>query len=217
MKRFISAGLVAVNALLVSWLVMPMEVAAENVCSLPAPGHASDVRGYTWTGMLSDIVAGPLDGGGQPTFVMVFAVDHVYADANEPSFPKGLTLAVGEDFRMHMDTCGLAPGFKKRLEYLVSTSQITQFGVGTEQLVAWEVTGEHVVLADIYDGQLTHGPFIEPMSLDEALALVAPGAMPPTDPNEAVSPTSGPVDIAIPLVAFGAGWVVMRRRLRPTR
>jgi hypothetical protein len=168
-----------VGSLLVAVHALAQTARAEDICHRNAPKTIDALRGYTWTGTVSDRQTVPFEDAGSYT-VWVFAVDHVYADAHGPDFPTGQALQQGEPFRL-ASTCNGPTRFALGQRYIVSTSWLGPLGTSTNLFGAWRLDGQEATLVDMYEQGTEPSQLRDARSLEAVLRIVAPGALPPTD------------------------------------
>ena len=114
-----------------------------------APHEADAVRGITWTGTVSALQERNVDHDGVEHWTITFAVDHVYAHAEDRDFPKAAILAPGVPFTLPYAACGPGRGdlgLAVGHPYLVRAEFIADNGISLGNLAIWEIEGDGVAL-----------------------------------------------------------------------
>lgn len=183
--------------------------AAAEVCPLAFPRRISDARGYTWIGTVTD-VRQRKPGDIRLTYY-TFDVEHVYEG--------GRVIRAGRPLTFYANACR-GVELEKGTRYLYSTSDIEPAGTGWT--LAWELHGSDAELVRWYDSRVEDPRLARAHTLKEALALMVPGALPPTDARATGVLESGSPVPRIPLFEgllglLASGWVswsITRRRRR---
>ena len=90
------------SATALAWvtIVAAAPALAEDTCVPDAPHEADAVRGITRTGTASALQERNVDHDGVEHWTITFAVDRVYAHAEDRDFPKAAILAPGVPFTL---------------------------------------------------------------------------------------------------------------------
>jgi hypothetical protein len=212
-----------VGAATLAWMVAAgaSTAIAEDTCFDVAPGLPADIRGITWSGMVTAIRQISVDEVGDELWDITFAVDRVYAHDPDRDFPKGAVLAAGQWFLLPNSTCTRHGdlGMKVGGQYLVSTAFVGDRGTAMSSLAIWAVNGEQASLVPGLYGTAVAGAEIRSVrTVDEALSLLGIEQQTET-PTPSI--TSSQTDPAMPLrglaalaaiAGLGAGVLLWRRR-----
>jgi hypothetical protein len=210
----------AASVVAITFAVPADSIRAEdpNVCFRVGPGSARAVRGYTFSGRVTHVRRGD-DAQGKPAGSIDIRVEHVYAASGEQPLLSGLHLAAGTSVRIPNRSCAPLRGLNVGNRYLVSSSRINGDGPTTFETAAWLLAGQGAAFVDM---GYVNDKILDPRlpragSLQEALALVAPDAVPPPTESMAVGALpqsqSAPLLVLAGLLAgFVSGVVLIRRR-----
>ena len=170
-------------------LSAPSPVAAEYTCGPTAPAKPAWVIGQAWSGRVLDIERQkPV---GREKIVMIrFRIDRVYRRTEQEDWPAGIAFEPGETIRILSSSCYGAKdyGFVPGRRYLVSTNELgttaPRYGSARTffhgSMAAWELHRDAArFVREAYRRAPWRG-FGRANTLDEALAIVAPG-LPATD------------------------------------
>lgn len=211
----LTAAFIAFSVVMAS----PAPVAAEDLgCGSQSPSSVDMVRGYTWSGTVTDVQVIEQSEYGAERRLNLFDVDAVYAHVHGSEFRVESVLAPGREFAMPSHSCnGLAELMEGR-RYLISASLIEVSGPEAYRTAVWEIEpdGRSVSLAPYESHRRLAGRLLEVQDLREAVELVAPGAeLPPTDAGMMDQPTrsTGGLELLFPLLAVFIG-LLFRSRLR---
>ncbi|MBX3030952.1 MAG: hypothetical protein KF809_12390 [Chloroflexi bacterium] len=183
--------------------------AMSESCAETLPRRVADARGYTWVGTVTD-VRERKPGDFRLTYY-TFDVERVYAGGGRISADRSVTF--------YGEPC--APiVLENGARYLFSTSDIRV--ARPWESVAWELHGSDADLVMWYDSDVYDPRLARADTLREALALMVPGALPPTDSVQQTltdgDPASGIPPVGGLLALLAAGWVSwsLARRRRPS-
>lgn len=200
-------------ALLATGMVQP--AMAEDVCPVTVPRTAADVRGTAWSGVvIRDEPTAPIDDTGYQPWIVTFDVTGVYARDPAAQLPFEQQLVAGQRFRVAVSNCGGRGdlGMAVGNRYLVTTGEFIGDLPLFSRTAAWRLHGQDARLVNMYGRTITTGPLLGARTLGEALGLVAPNALPPT---EAAGPAASNGVAPWPLLAaalIGAALWILRRR-----
>lgn len=181
---------------------------AENTCLSYGPDRAEDARGVAWTGVVVDAHAtSVIDASGEQDWVITFDVDAVYATDG-----VGVHPVVGKDFDLATNNCGhpgdlgLHDGRRYLVSFLVNTAADSE--------IAWAIGDrETAKVVDYYDSLPAFWSHAK--TLDDALQLVAPGSLPPTDVAAGIQDEAWrDVFLAVSALLGAAAGVALSRRRR---
>lgn len=182
---------VAIAVVLAATFTSAVPSTAEDLCYRFAPDSAYEVSGYAWTGTVRTISKPRRSNLPREfwTFDIVFDVDQVFRNGTDGGLEPNANLVAGEAFPLRTRGCQGVRRLRPGHRYLVSTRSPGL--ASTSQTIAWRVDGPSAELVTgMYDVAARVEPELAmPESLAEALAVVAPRAVP--DPSAAEPVKSG--------------------------
>ncbi|HET7182660.1 MAG TPA: hypothetical protein VFI15_10545 [Candidatus Limnocylindrales bacterium] len=223
-------------ALAVACLAVPATTIAEDTCAAAGPFQTSDVVGLTWSGSVVQTRKIGLEDGYEK-WVIVMAVDRVYAHLPNHDIPRGTVLAAGSTFELPSDNCGRTGdmGMHVGKRYLVSAGFVAKGGTALTNLVVWEIDGTNVRFPQgLYNLPIDAHELSSARTLSEALGVLGLAAQPtniatptadsrassspspsPADNTNALQFFSGPIGVALAVVAIlVAAWLAFNSSKR---
>jgi hypothetical protein len=189
------------SALLAAWifaaaasLVVAPPTWAEDTCVAAAPFQPLDVVGLTWSGSVIQIRKIGFDDVGYERWIIVMAVDHVYAHLPGHDIPAGSVLAAGAQFELPSDNCGRKGDMGMRVggRYLVSAAFVAATGTSLTNLIVWQIDGAGARIPQgLYQVPLDSTELASVASVDQALSVLGVQAQPTPSPRPSgVGPTA---------------------------